>query len=274
MNEKDFKHEAWSELPTPRLDAILQQELRKEEPSEEVVLGILAVIREREEALFARAMEDVPQAWGRYEEKSISAKKPKRKCLWCMGAAAAAVICILILTVPRSVEAESIFGAFCRWTESVFEFFTPGENVTKPSAECIFETDHPGLQQVYDEVTALGAEEPVVPMAFPKDGFVLEELKIMHLTDGDRVYAEFNYNGDIIMLSYWISEDILPSKYRKEDSGVKAYENSDIWHYIMDNGESIQISWSVKGVECSVNTTLEREEVYQLIDAIYKRKLS
>lgn len=274
MNEKNSMHETWSELPTPRLDEILQQELRKEEPSEEVVLGILAVIREREEDLSAEVTEDVSEAWERYEEKSISVKMPKRKCLWCMGAAAAAVICILILTVPRSVEAESIFGAFCRWTESVFEFFTPGEDVTKPSAEYIFQTEHPGLQQVYDQVTALGAEEPVVPMAFPKDGFVLEELKVMPMPDGNRVYADFHCDGEVIMLSYWISEDILPSEHEKENFGVEGYENSNVWHYMMDNGEGMQISWTVKGVECSVNTTLEREEAYQLIDAIYKRKLS
>ena len=42
--------------------------------------------------------------------------------------------------------------------------------------EYVFETDHPGLQQIYDAVVEMGVTEPVVPMWVP-EGYDLVEYK-------------------------------------------------------------------------------------------------
>ena len=272
MSKKKLLHNGWSEVPTPELDKLLQLELQKEEPNEEVVLGIMRVLQEREAQKTVEVTEDIQDAWERYREKAAKPKKSSRKQVWLVRVAAAAVIGIVILAMPRTVGAESLLDAFFRWTESIFEFFTPEQDATKPSFEYVFKTDNPGLQQVYDKVTELGATEPVVPMWLPK-GFELTELKSIRMSDGDKVYAFFRSNSRSIALSYRISVGIRAFEYEKEGSGVEAYEASEVCHFIMDNGENISVTWTVDGVECCITTDLEKEKVYKLIDSIYRTEI-
>ncbi len=271
MNEKQ---NTWLETPTPELDRQLQQELLKEEPNQEVVLGILRVIQEREMEYPTQVTNQVQDAWDRYREKTDRPKKSNRKRMWFARAAAAvAVIGTVILALPRTVGAESLWDVLVRWTESVFEFFDPEQETTDPAVAHTFQTDHPGLQQVYDKVTELGATEPVVPMWLP-EGFELTELKTVQMYDGNRVSAFFCSRDRYIILSYRVYTKTITSEYRKEENGVEEYEVSNISHFVMDNGENISVTWTVDGVECSVNTGIEREEVYKLIDSIYRTEIS
>lgn len=273
MNEKEYLHMTWSEMPTEQLDEILQKELRKENPEEEVVLGILRILEERE-ADHPVAMDlEIRNAWEMYHEKTAPSKKSSRKPIWFAGAAAAAVIIIMLMAIPQTVQAESLFDVFFRWTESVFEFFTPGEDIPKPTTAYVFHTDHPGLQQLYDEVTALGATEPVVPMWVP-EGFELTEVKTMHMPMGVKISAAFQQGDSAITLFYRVSADIVASRHEKEDSAVEAYECAGIYHFIMENDENMAVTWAVDGAECSLSTDLDKEIIYEMIKSIYRRKLS
>lgn len=273
MSEKEFLHKVWSEMSTPQLDEVLQQELRKENPSEEVVLGIMRILQEREADYPVEITEETHDAWKQYSERTAGPKKTNRKRMWFASVAAAAVICIVILTIPQTVGAESILDVFFRWTESVFEFFTPGENVPKPSTEYVFQTDNAGLQQVYDKVTEQGVTEPIVPMWVP-EGYELSELKCTQVRNGTKVYAILRLNDSNIILSYQLSVEIMSMLYEKEETAVEAYEASDVHHFIMDNDENILVTWTVDGAECSISTDLGKDEVYKMIDSIYRRELA
>lgn len=273
MSEKNFLHKAWSEMSTEQLDEKLQQELQKENPEEEVVLGIMRVLQEREGDCPVEITEEIHDAWEQYSEKSAAPKKTNRKRMWFVSVAAAAIVCIVIMAVPQTVGAESILDVFFRWTESVFEFFTPEQDATNPPVEHVFQTDHPGLQQVYDKVTELGITEPVVPMWVP-DGYVLIELKSIQMPNGNKVFARLQFNDSSITLSYRISDEIIPMQYEKEDSAVEAYEYFGVYHFIMDNDQNVSVTWSVDGAECSVSAELGRDDLYKMIDLIYRRELS
>ena len=273
MGEKEFLHKVWSEMPTAQLDEVLQQELRKENPTEEVVLGIMRIIQEREEDCPVEITEEIHDAWEQYSKKTATPKKTNQKRMWFVSAVAAAVICIVILAIPQKVGAESILDAFFRWTESVFEFFTPAQDATNPPVEYVFQTDNPGLQQLYDKVTELGVTEPIVPMWVP-EGYALTELKTTQMPNGSKVHATLQLNNSSITLSYRISVEIMPILYEKEMSSVEAYEASDVHHFIMDNDENILVTWIVNGAECSISTDLEKEDVYNMIRSIYRRELS
>lgn len=271
MSKRELLHTMWSDMTTPELDKLLQQELQKEDPNEEVVLGILGVIQEREANYPNEVTKEMHDAWDGYRRSA--ARKPRRKRMWLARVAAVAAIGIVILALPRTVGAESLMDVLFRWTECVFEFFSPEQDATNPPVAYVFQTDNPGLQQVYDKVTELGAKEPVVPMWLP-EGFELTEVKTVQMTDGNKIYAFFGANDKNITLSYRVSADIIASKYRKEKTGVETYESSEVCHFIMDNGENILVTWTVDGAECSVNTDIEKEEVYKLIDSIYRMELS
>ena len=272
MKDKNNLHKAWSEMPTAQLDEVLQQELRKENPSEEVVLGIMHILREREEECPVELSGDIRDAWKQYSKRSAASRKTNRKRMWFVSTAAAAAVCIVILAIPQRAGAQSIFDAFFRWTECVFEFFAPEETVPKPSAEYVFLTDNPGLQQVYDEVAEQGVTNPVVPTWVP-EGYVLTELKSLPIQNGKKVCARLQLNDSSIVLSYKISAEIIATQYKKEDSGVEVYESANVCHFIMNNGKNISITWTVDGTECSVYADLERDDVYKLIDSIYKKDL-
>ena len=273
MNRNKLLHNAWSEMPTSELDRQLQLELQKEEPEEEVVLGIIRVLQEREENCAVEVTKDIQDAWNRYHEKTVKPKKTTRKCKWFIRAAAVAVFGFVILAIPQTVGAESLLDVFFRWTESVFEFFAPEDEATNPTVEQMFQTEHPGLQQVYDQLSEMGVTEPVVPMWLP-EGFELTELKTIPMFESKAVRTIFRSEDNFIILSYRMSADILPSKYEKEVSGVEVYEPLDVCHLIMDNDENILVTWAVDGVECAINTDIEKEEVYKLIDSIYRMEIS
>lgn len=270
---KTFLHEAWSEMSTAQLDEALQQELQKENPEAEVVLGIMRVLQDREADCPVELTKEVSAAWEEYKEKTVPPKKHTRMRTWLVSAAAAAaVICVVVMAIPQTVGAESILDVFFRWTESVFEFFTPSQDATNPPVEYVFQTDNPGLQQVYDKVTELGITEPIVPMWVP-EGYELIELKSTQMPNGSRVYVTLRLNGSSIMLSYQISDEIIPMRYEKEDSAIEAYEYSDVCHFIMDNDQNISVTWTVAGAECSISTDLKREDVYNIIRSIYMGEL-
>lgn len=270
---KTCPYQEWQQMPTEELDQILQAELEKEHPNEEVVLPILHELKEREKDI---PVENTPEVLGILEKLSkhnTSSKQSIHKRKWLAGiAAAAAVLCIVVMAMPRTVGAESIFDMLFRWTSSVFEFFTPEQDASNSPVEIIFQTDNPGLQQLYDKITELGATELVVPMWLP-DGFVLSELQEMPISGGNNVFCKFENGSDAVLITYRISSDISP-KVEKEETGVEVFEAGEVSHFIMDNDDGLSATWTVDGVECLLNSNIAKEDLYAIIKSIYRRQLS
>lgn len=269
---KTCLQKAFEEMSTAQLDEQLQQELQKEEPEAEVVLGIMRVLQDREADYPIVITREVCEAWEKYKEKTAPSKKKSRKRAWVVSVAAvAAVVCIVLMAIPRMVGAESVFDVLFRWTESVFEFFTPEQDATNPPVDYVFETDNLGLQQLYDEVTALGATDQIVPMWVP-DGYELSELKVTPIPNGNKVHAKLEKDSRVMLVTYWIGSG-MHVQHEKEDLGIETYECSDISHFIMDNGENFSVTWEAKDAACSLSADLEKEDLYKVIDSIYKKGL-
>lgn len=260
-------------MPTQQLDKALQQELRKEDPEEEVVLGILRVLEEREADYPFAIDQKVSDAWDKYRKQTTPAKKSSRRHLWLLCAAVAAMLCIVLMAVPQTVGAKSVFNVFFRWTESIFEFFTPGQDVPKPTTAYVFQTDHPGLRQVYDEVTAYGETEPVVPMWVPEEYELTEMKTIQHLT-GITVCATLQKGVSTIVLTYRILDKGVVPQHEKEDIDADPYECAGVDHFIVINDDDISVKWKTDRTECALSTDIEKEGVYKIIQSIYWRKLS
>lgn len=97
-----MKRNKLKRMSIAQLDELLQAELRKETPDEEVVLPILEILEAREQ-------------------------KPKRKNRWVISvAAAAALLVLLTAVVPKAVGANSLWDAILQLTDSVMQFFAPG----------------------------------------------------------------------------------------------------------------------------------------------------
>lgn len=262
--------EKWALMPTDQLDAVLQAELRKEHPDENVVLPVLRVLKERERNFSADAAEVTKMA-----DKLSEHKAPEKTCRrrsWIAGiAAVAAVVCILVMAMPRTVGAESVFDVLFRWTKGIFEFVDPDRDDTKPQINDAFITDHPGLQQLHDKVTELGVTENIVPMWFP-DGYSLIEVNEKTVRpSGTRVNASFVNQNKYISVTYRISADV-DTQFEKEDGIATIFDFADVDHFVLTNDEYTSVMWRVSGVECMLNADLPEEELYNVIRSIYRRK--
>lgn len=269
---KTCPNQGWQQMPTKELDRILQAELEKEHPNEEVVLPILQELEEREKNLTAEKTPEVLDIMEKLSKHKTSSKQSIHKRRWITGVAAvAAVACIVVMALPRKVGAESILDVLFRWTSSVFEFFTPEQDAVNPPVDIVFETDHPGLQQLYDKVNELGVTEPVVPMWLP-EGFELTELKMAPAPSGNKIFGKFNDGSNDISITYRLSTDIT-TKFEKEDSFIEVYDYADVSHFVLENNEKLSVMWTVDGVECSILTDIEKDNAYKIIKSIYKRSL-
>ena len=242
-------------MSTEQLDELLQKELEKEHPDEKIVLTVLSVLQEREKE---------------YPENAKPKTEPttkKRSFIW-RAAVIAAVLCLVLMAVPRTVGAESIFQTLIRWTESVFGFVSPGhKNATSP-AEYVFETDNQGLRKLYDTVVAEGVEDPVVPMWLP-EGYELTELNVEQIPDGTKIHTRFTNGKYGIIISYRVFPIEDDATYEKKEQNVQEYECERVKHYIAQNGDFVSVLWIRRGVECTINTTLEMDTVYTIINSIY-----
>lgn len=270
---KTCPNRGWQQMSTEELDQILQAELEKEHPNQEVVLPILHELEDREKDVPVENTPEVLEILEKLNKHNTSSKQSIHKRKWVAGiAAAAAVVCIVIISVTPTARAESLFDMLYRWTSSVFEFFTPEQDASNPPVEIVFETDNPGLQQLHDKVTELGVTEPAVPM-WLSEGFVLSELQEMPMADGIKVYSNFKNGGNEISITYRISMDIS-AKVEMKETGVEVFESGGIDHFIMENDDSLSATWVVEGVECVINANVSKEDIYSIIKSIYRSELT
>ena len=270
---KTCPDQEWKQLPTDELDGILQAELEKKYPNEEVVLPILRILEDREKDYPVDETPEVLAMVEKLSEHKTHHKQSKSKRRWVTGiAAVAAAACIVVMALPQTVGAESIFDVLFRWTSSFFEFVDPDRNEKYPDADVVFVTDHPGLQQLHDKVTELGVTELVVPMWLPEE-FELLNLKATPLRDDAyKVNAFFKGDEKIISITYRISDDIV-TKFEKEETDLDVIDAGDKSHFVMDNGKNLSATWSVDGVECSILTDVNRGDLNNIIKSIYRRPL-
>lgn len=263
-------NQGWEQMPTEELDEILQVELRKEHPNEEVVLPILRILEDRE-----RDIPETPEVLiirKKLSKHETSSKHTTNRRYWIAAmAATAAVVCIL-MAIPRTVGAESIFQALFRWTSSIFEFADPESNESYPGVESSFATDHPGLQELHRKVTDRGARANVVPTWLP-EGFSLSEIKETSISGGKKLYASFDNGDESVSLTYRITAEV-PAKFEKKDAGLEVFEYGRVNHIIVENDDYFSVTWGNENVECLLSTNMEKETLCTIIKSIYRSDLS
>lgn len=263
----------WKQLPTEELDQILQAELEREHPDKKVVLPILRILEEREKDYPVEKTPEVLAILEKLNTRETSSKQSQNRRRWIGGIAAiAAVACIVVMALPRTVGAESLFDVLFRWTKSIFEFVDPEQTENYPEDDNAFNTEHPGLQQLYDKVTEQGVTDPVVPMWLP-EGFELVNLKATPVRDGGyKVNAAFKGNDKYISIAYRISSDIA-TKFEKGETDIEVFEAGGTNHFVLKNDGNFSVTWTIDGLECSINTNIAEEDVYTIIKSIYRRPL-
>lgn len=257
------------ELPTHELDALLQKELHKETVDSELVRLILNVLEERERDYPVEVNDEIEAAAERFAKSldNQNVGSTKKRTHWILKVASILIVVgVLLFTIPQAANAETFWEMLVRWTDSVFEFFTPGDSDDK-QPEYAFKTDNPGLQDLYDTVVNLGITDPVVPMWVPKE-YVLEELLVVEEPSEVSIYANMKNREKALSISIAVQSVYSSLNHMKDTQNVEVLERNGIEHYIILNNDQVTATWSTKNIECSVVTDYQ-EDIYKILSSIY-----
>lgn len=267
-NDMTTLWEILEQMPTEKLDSILQEELCSEPVNGVKVQLILEALRSREGDCAVDKDPATGQAWERYRENIPQAEpQKKRSGGWILKTAVAAVLALSVLVVlPQDVEAMSFWERLARWTESIFSFSESdiGEN----EAEYKFRTDNAGLQQVYDAVAGLGVTEPVVPMWLP-EGYELVELKTITGLDHTSVYSAFKCGENEAAFSVDVYHGTVFYQYPKDETEIIKFEINGTKHYIMKNSDKWAVAWTNNHIECLLSIDCNEDTLYEILKSIY-----
>ncbi len=234
----------------------LKQELDKKSPERDTVIQILKDIKKEESG-----GEQTDPVLEKYKKKQ-QREKTKTSSAWWKRVAVAAVVCLIVLaSVPNVFGRESIFTRIGRWTKEIFSFGEPQEK------EFVFQTDHPGLQELYDAVAELDLSRNVVPTWIPEDA-VLDQLNTQNTPNGTAIFAGFTCADDYIGIKIEMLDNDASSEYQKGEEDAILYEKAGVKHYIVTNNKRWTVAWIVDNAECTISVN-NKENMYSILKSIY-----
>lgn len=247
----------WESMSSQELKERLKTELAPDAPDRETVMAIMDELEKRE------PVKEIPlEVLAQWEAIKTRKKAKTTRCKSVWKAAIAAVLAVALLgIVPTAMGKGNIFQTISRWTKDLFCF---GET---ESTEFVFQTDHPGLQELYDTVTALGVTENVVPTWLP-EGYETQTIKKLSSPSVITVYGVFT-NGEMeIQVSISVCNEKREMDYQKDDTTVDILECAGIKTYIISNNENYCAMWQRNNIEGVISADV-KEDLYKIIDSIY-----
>ena len=262
---KIYTTDELKQMPTDVLDRLLAEELDKQDLNREYILTISGIIEARESGMPIPEDDRITEAWKQYQayehiSETTVTKKPRR---WFAGvAAAAAVLVLLVIGAPDPVEAESVGNWLVRWGHELIEFFNPR---TDSHRVYEFQTDHPGLQQIYDTAVDIGFEDPPVPKWVPEE-FELVEIDTLTFEQRLKVNATLSDGEKRILLSIR-ENDNTASECMMDDTWIP-YELNRLKGYVFTNEGKWTAIGLGDGLELVIIATSE-EVLYRIMNSVY-----
>ena len=266
------------QMTTEQLRDMLDRELHTEPVNGDSIRLIRSILRDRNGNITVEMTPNLERAWEKYQRDTDKIWKASRRTWrirsWTLRAAAAAAVFVLLLVpiVPQEVGAESLWDALVRWTADIVEFFGPDDNEDR-IVEYKFQTDNPGLKQIYDAVVDLGITGPVVPMWLP-EGYELEEFLTRNTPSKARVYSRFN-NGESELVFYVdIYNADVSRMYQWDENVIDRYEHGGVVHRILQNLDLMSAVWSRNNVECCLSIDCQEEILHSILKSIYTTEVT
>lgn len=257
------------QMTTEQLDELLHEELTKAVPNGEVVRQALNILEDREKDIPVEMTPEVMAAWNLYRDTQEPVQSrpffQRRRIL--KTASVAAVLAVLVIALSQPAAAKSVFERLIRWTDSFFQLISPGDDGFS-SDEYIFQTDNPGLQEVYDAVVKLGITDPVVPMWLP-EGYELVMCKVTDSFSGKGISAELTNGTHSFLYRVYLYSNVVTNKYQKDETEVITIERGGTIHTIIENDGAWTVVWTKDNMECSFLIDCQEDILYKILGSIY-----
>lgn len=230
-----------------------------------VVRDALRLLRERDTAE-SPVSSQVMDAWNTYKKLEIKKPAKRHQSVLKRIAAVAAVVIILISTIPTVFGAENIFVLIGRWSKELFSFVIQDQESLED--RYVFETNHPGLQELYDVVSSNGITQPVVPMWIPEE-YQLDVVRVIEQKKSIKIVGKLCAGPYEIMISIERIQGAWQNKFTKDEQSVEKLEIAGVTHYMMSNLDMSVVIWHYEGLECYITTNICEDELKKIILSIY-----
>lgn len=269
FNHMAVLRETLARMSTAQLEDMLREELRKAQPDGTLVRLIGSVLQERDGETPPQLSPGVRAAWEDYLQKN-QAPPPRTLRFRSRLVKAASLILVLLaflLLLPREASAKNFFERVIAWTEDVFSLISPGEKQAS-AGEYVFRTDNPGLQEVYDQVTALGVTTPVVPMWLP-EGYELVECMVTETPTKSYMTATFFNGVSKAVFQVDVYSGNISSSYSKDETNIQLIEKNGIAHTVMYNKAFWVVVWTRDNIECTIVIDCQEDALHSILGSIY-----
>lgn len=261
-----------TKMSTAELDKRLQSEMLEEVPDGELVREILRVLEEREKDYPIEVTPQIQAALEKFERQGRTERPRPTARTWVVRAASmaatAAVLCAVLLgVIPQPALADTWWEKLFNVTDSVFQFFNLSEK-DEVHAVYVFETDNPGLQEVYEAVVEMGVTEPVVPMWLPEE-YAFEDCSLTETVAMKKICAWFKSETGEAIYKLETYDANVWHEYHKDESEVVEYETGGVVYSVMQNNGKHVAIWTKDNAEFFLSINCRIDDFYKILDSIY-----
>lgn len=284
---RDFSH--FDELSTEELRNMIHQDsmLDENEDSDlDAILYIMEVLARREKEDPNSKTKDVDTAWQSFKKDyypytadpeplfsfteteepcSPAPDKPRmpilKRLIRPLSVAAIIVIVLLAGTVTSYALGYDLWGAFAAWTHETFHF-SSSEAAATPQP----------FENLRDALDAYGITDPIIPNWVP-ERVESDVVQVSEVPNGVHFVSTSNSPSCEISVEIkaFSGTDVSHRTFELLDKGVEEYFSNGVVHYIMQNSGLTRITWLCGNNECSILCSMEKEEIYKMIDSMYER---
>lgn len=251
------------QMSTDQLDDLLHSELKEAYPDDDSVRLILSVLRERERDSTFEINSEILEVLEQYN--TDIPKRPSKTFTALNMASIVVIICVIFLSIPSTAKA-TVAEFFTRCTDSVYALIDP--NGIHNNNEYAFETDHSGLQKIYDSAISIGIIEPVVPMWLP-GSTTLTQCEAVLYEDHKKLMSRLEDDVYKIVFTIDIFDSIAPHEYQKDTTDVKIREINGVVHMIMKNYDMWSVFWVNGNTECLLTINCSEDDLFNILNSIY-----
>ena len=155
-----------------------------------------------------------------------------------------------------------------RVKSSIMEYISPRERLFDAESEYVFQTDNPGLQQVYDAVVALGVTEPVVPMWLPAD-YELKEFVHLDSPMTKGIHGSFSNGQNELVYRITVYSGEPAHQYYKDDTHYESHEREGTLFHITRNNEWWFVIWTNENIECVLTLDCTEDTLWKILESIH-----